>query len=790
MIRKRGTGEVHRRPVSLRPVSAEEALRIRQREEAAKLYAQIRAVNKFREKVRKVESQVASLTPFSRLVSEFFDAKYLKLETELSRCARLNGDLEREFRQLKFSLKVINIGLRVSAFSDAFRDLVHELSEEFIRPRVSARKKMDKLLNSQRLVEKKYQDLQDLFRKHHLRGRLMSGILESLANDRSLPSERREIYRALRIEQVRADRELFRAGHLFRVFYLMRKELEGPFGGASILRLLIQYAHVPPSIRAKSKTWAPSVEALIAPNTKSWDYYKRKYAPSYIIRRFYMRRLSKSYSARDPRLNIFWRQLDVLAPLELHWAASSNMSIEIMYLLLTLRYPSPGLWSNLDFKSRIQHAQKLKLLHQAFDYTHGDIAMEYYWLKRLNWLRLKSETKLHRLGGTAFTVQRGLFTPVAPLSQDLSLFDDWIFRTDQYITQTKTLQAILDRHMKKWWTATKVASGREEIHEEGLDDDGNEDDVERQTHSELLPLGAESESQSNDTSSTKARTRFPVRRATSSASSLPLVRRVRNRMKPLVTFLKSSTISARARSSKTLDNGIVATRAKVPRGTSGDHGQKSAKQWKSASVSATSEFNPSKPGDIAETASRSQSPPLRKPKSYKVRSNRWRSVGAGNQRRVQSEGPWKDSPSGVQQVPQPNNPAISTGRSWPKRKPFPGPFSSSFPRRYSTVPGTHGGGSVDGHSENDFSFVADFSAARTDHNVLNSEGLGSTSSSPELKQRSMVSRHGSLALMMKRLRCLNSGAIICTRDPGVRASSSIIARPLKGGADCESFPQK
>lgn len=732
MIRKRGTGEAHRRPVALRPVSAEEASRIRQREEAAKLYAQLQAVNKFREKVRKVESEVASLTPFSHLVSEFFDAKYFALDYELFRCARFSGDLGREFRLLKFSREVANIGLRVSAFSDAFRELVHELNEEFIRPRVSARKKVDRLLNSAHLAEKKYRNLQDLFLTIHTRGRLMSQILESLANDRGVPSERRETYRALRVKQIDVDRTLVKAGHYFRTFYLIRKELEGPFGASSLTRLLSQYAHVPPDMRARSKTWAPSIKALIGPNIN-----QRKYAPSYIMRRFYMRRLSKSYSARDPRLNIFWRQLDALAPFELNWVASNYMSNEIMYLFMTLRYPSPGLWSNLDFKARRKHAYDLKSLQKAFDYTRGDIAAELHWLRRLNWLRLKSETKIHNLGGTAFTVRRGLFTPVAPLSQDLSRFDDYIFKTSEYITQTMVLQVITENHMKKWWTPMKVASDRAELHEEEeLDDDGKEDDVERQTQSELLPLGAESEPQNNDTSSMKARTRFSVRRAMSSTSSSPLTLRVRDRMKPLFAFKKSSTLSARARGSKTLNDEVITMQAKLNRGTPGNRSKRSAKKWKSAPVSATSELDLRELEELAEKASRSQGQPLRKPKSpkrkpYKVQSNPWKSAGAGNRRRLQSEGSLKDSPSGAQPVPQPNDTAITIGHSRPKRKRFYGPSSSAFPRRCSTVPGIRGGSSADGHSENDFSFVADFSAARTDHNALNSENLESTGSSPD-----------------------------------------------------------
>ncbi|KAL1968506.1 hypothetical protein VTN77DRAFT_1716 [Rasamsonia byssochlamydoides] len=785
MIRKRGTGQVHRRPVSLKPVSPAEALRARQRAEAAKAFAQRQALNKLRETVRRVESGLASITPFSRLVSEFCDAKYLGLENELSRsarrisdlksdfgrlvseycdakylglenelsrCAQLISDLKSDYRRLKFSLEVVSIALRVSALSDAFRELVHELNEEFIRPRASARKKVDDILDSVLSLQKKYMSLQDSFRVALQKSHEVSDILQSLGSDRDIPSERRKTYYAFKDAQRWTAREVARAGHVFRRFYFLRTNLEGPLAGASYLRLISLYGNEWPRIHERSKTLRLSIEALVG-GSVSRKVSRRQWTYENILLHFYMRRLRKRFPARSPRLNIFWRQLDVLAPFELLWASTGALSTEIAYLISTLANPPPGLWSNLDTKARLRHVRNLKEVHHAFDYFRGDISNEYTWLRMINWLRLQSESRIHDLGETAFTVQSGLFTPATPLSKNTALFRQWVLQMDSYVNQTLALGEVQLNHLRMWYGSSQKTSVGAEFHEE----EELDDIALRQVHSELYPLGVESVSQNGDTSGTKARTRLSVRR--------PLKHRMATQMKPLFSFRRSAKLSARARSSKILDDAVTLVR-NVPTDTTGDHGERNAKPTRSvlssgsnrsfAQRSKRAEENSrdgsmNSLGDQRENNSEQRSDkPLNSRSNPKKRKHQTRvgkatreKVKAGSRRRVQSEEPSKNSPSRTRRAPRSADTTISKRYSRPKRTPCSsskfsvprvsgGPSSSAFSRQYSTGPGTHGDSSADGHSENEFS-LTDFSqeASRTDHNTLNSEDLVSTGSSPD-----------------------------------------------------------
>jgi hypothetical protein len=781
MIRKRGTGEVHRRPVSLRSVRSLEAERARQRLEiertrqrleAAKAYAQLQELNEFRQKVRQVESRFASLVSFRRLVSEFCDAKYFELERDLSRSAQVTRDLKKEFSRLKFSLEVTSIALKVSAFSESFKELVHELGEEFIRPRFSARKKVDNLLDSVDSIQRQYLSVQNLFTINILLIQPTVDILNSLINDRKIPLERRDVYREFKNAHLRTAREVSRAGHGFRAFYLMRNNLEGPLGPAFYLRLLSLYGNAPRHPPRLQEMLVRSIEALIAFGSRkvlvsnrkresSWSYMK-------LLRQFYLRRLGKPCSARSPELNIFWRQLDVLAPFELNWARMSTISIEISYLVSTLANPSPGLWSNLDADARYRHIRKLSSLHLAFDYTRADISMEYARLREVNWLRLQSESRIHDLGGTAFTIQSGLFTPLRPLSQDPSRFRQWMFEINSFVKEAISLKGLHNRQKQRDWSSLDDASDGPEIHEE-------------------VGIG----SPSDDTPGSNARTRFFVAKVRGQEES-PSTQQAANQMKP-VFFRTSAKRSARAGTLNALDEkkGVVWAGNLLDTTSSHDKGAPNlrnvAHDDQSQGRPCREQNSTSLKEDVLQQSKKStrntisdrkheyrrenisaQRAVLQKQEGQEIsRSAGWRSrkvksnserrrhltrlgdkkvprenIEARTRRRVEGEAPPKDSRPALVSKKELNSSARRAPRSAALRK-FGRPFSPTFSRRYSTEATTRGSSSADRRSENNFGFVAEFSpecqpvsdyreeVCQPHCDMLNAEDLEAAGSSPD-----------------------------------------------------------
>ena len=488
MIRKRG-GIPSRKVASSKAISVVRKKIVNGEAEEARMPRLPGHKKVFDDECKQIESRLACLPSLDALVDQYCTLKYSSLEQALSSSSSRNSQLARELRKWEAALKIATVEFKISVCANSFYELVREIDEEFIKPRYSARQNINRLIQEALDVEKQYSYLQTIFRQYTQHTNLIVQDLDSLRKDsRVISSARRIVYRQLKESILKSTIELNRSAHIFRTCYLLRKRCDGPFAAAWNLRLLAVYGPVSNHDQARSETLRRSVEALISTGHSNKRRGSNAIAPkkpwtyNSLMFRFYLPRKGK-------QLDIFWRQLDVLAPFELNWLTTATLSLELEFLITSLRVHSPGSWSKLDTQSRWQHYTALKESLRLFDDLRAQISYHYGSLRTINWLRLQSENRLHALGVRDSTRQRGLFTPPNPLSQSISTFTKWTHSMASNVSMSKHLRVKIEELAFASRTQTEHNNTNSQATPEDL-----QNFEARQTHSAVLdPLHFQTE---------------------------------------------------------------------------------------------------------------------------------------------------------------------------------------------------------------------------------------------------------------------------------------------------------
>lgn len=127
--------------------------------------------------------------------------------------------------------------------------------------------------------------------------------------------------------------------------------------------------------------------------------------------------------ARSPELNIYWRQLDVLGPLQLTDLYLWRLQNEVWYLRDTLTSDHGELWARISEDATYDILRKLQKWLEEFKIYRSEFRKELSHYRHLNWMRLLSETRLHSMGEPAYLA--GKFKVPNPMSQNLSRFKQW-----------------------------------------------------------------------------------------------------------------------------------------------------------------------------------------------------------------------------------------------------------------------------------------------------------------------------------------------------------------------------
>ncbi|RWQ98585.1 hypothetical protein C8Q69DRAFT_505211 [Paecilomyces variotii] len=454
MIRNRQRA---RKPADLLSIRQQKMVETGQRSLPALLIAE--QIVKLRREYRRLESMFSALTPVDELVSEYLSLKHVWLERQLATCASSIMDAELEhgrirnarlqrledrlaalthcisyydgvMRTTERTLKLLQLESDISALVLSTSDLIEEVGE-FLRPCISAREKINDILEKIKSLGDDYEDVRRIFRMAESNLIMIQLDLENIKNDRRYFTPAvREIFHHHYMALGTIISSTMATSHIFRSYHLSRKLSEGPLGRAWYPYLLRKYATEKNSRDTKSETRRDSIMALISPrkgprkSPRTATVLPQTYAK--ILQRFYLSRLGKRRSSSNSLLNIYWRQLDVLAPFDLILRSTNIISKRLMDLARSLSAGNSDMWLNIRSDTRVMFREKTKRLFRRWTAHRFEFLAAYQSLVYINWLRLETENKLYALGDR--TVGHGVLTPPRNLSHDTRAFLRWTYQ--------------------------------------------------------------------------------------------------------------------------------------------------------------------------------------------------------------------------------------------------------------------------------------------------------------------------------------------------------------------------
>ncbi|KAJ9256905.1 hypothetical protein DTO212C5_8958 [Paecilomyces variotii] len=454
MIRNRQRA---RKPADLLSIRQQKMVETGQRSLPALLIAE--QIVKLRREYRRLESMFSALTPVDELVSEYLSLKHVWLERQLATCASSIIDAELEhsrirnarlqrledrlaaltdcishyddvMRTTERTLKLLQLESDISALVLSTSDLIEEVGE-FLRPYISAREKINDILEKIKSLGDDYEDVRRIFRMAESNLIMIQLDLENIKNDRRYFTPAvRETFHHHYMALGTIISSTMATSHIFRSYHLSRKLSEGPLGRAWYPYLLRKYATEKNSRDTKSETRRDSIMALISPrkgprkSPRTATVLPQTYAK--ILQRFYLSRLGKRRSSSNSLLNIYWRQLDVLAPFDLILRSTNIISKRLMDLARSLSAVNSDMWLNIRSDTRVMFREKTKRLFRRWTAHRFEFLAAYQSLVYINWLRLETENKLYTLGDR--TVGHEVLTPPRNLSHDTRAFLRWTYQ--------------------------------------------------------------------------------------------------------------------------------------------------------------------------------------------------------------------------------------------------------------------------------------------------------------------------------------------------------------------------
>ncbi|KAJ5327760.1 hypothetical protein N7452_008150 [Penicillium brevicompactum] len=145
--------------------------------------------------------------------------------------------------------------------------------------------------------------------------------------------------------------------------------------------------------------------------------------------------LRKTYPALDPRhvppaydplLNIYWRQLDVVSPMEFADVLSWRLHGEVHYLRRSLNGDCGTLWTWLPRNTSVTVSRALRVWSSQYATYRNEFRADYLEFKYVNWLRLVKERSLRSNHSSGYLA--GKFEVPEPLSQSSDRFNEWVGR--------------------------------------------------------------------------------------------------------------------------------------------------------------------------------------------------------------------------------------------------------------------------------------------------------------------------------------------------------------------------
>jgi hypothetical protein len=386
------------------------------------------------EEVNEVERRLSLFrSMFDQLVFEYCHLKYSPLATNISQAEQetrlltsqavaileqLRSAYVRQKRELRW--RIMNMIEHLVAISGRQKLVeIVRLKNELFAPTISARRRVDAALEVHYALEHGYVNLLTLTNKvtSNLHG--LYGRLRLFQRNLAFPSIFRELFKEYGEAFWSIQIKYREASHLYRTAFYQRRLSQTqfaeawPFGSS----LTISDRRRLSRIRSKSKLKGAnnSRRGGPAPEDDLAD-----------MKEFYF---PQSGSQRSHLLELHRRQLDVMAPFFLVDMGMLALKKEFDCSMgIALRELHGMNFSIADLK---QLKSNLRMLGMDYMDRRGRFITGYIAVAHTNWLRLKAEERLRRLGGWGPSDQKSLVVS-KPVTRNLVLFRGWARKLRDY----------------------------------------------------------------------------------------------------------------------------------------------------------------------------------------------------------------------------------------------------------------------------------------------------------------------------------------------------------------------
>ncbi|KAJ5617085.1 hypothetical protein N7537_002199 [Penicillium hordei] len=322
------------------------------------------------------------------------------------------------------------------------------LDNDYLRPRNTARSRIDRVLHESKVIQKNYNELK--LKRLNTRIFPIRDLCWELQKSSTLHPTDKWVFGQYKEILERSERELSICAHYHRAFWLRRQEALHPLRRSELWNLkdVMAEASSARSHKATDKQVLLAL-ALGAPKNSPASQYLHN-NPLMISNKIYLeyKRLWMPKPARSPELHIYWRQLDVIAPLLMIDVLTWGLQNEVWYLHHSLKGDLGTLWTWVT-KETMEHAvPKIADWCIEFQKHRSDLRQLISEYRRLNWLRLQSETLLHSMGQRVYLA--GKFEVLNPMSQDVRGFKKWTTRMGQ-LTSDAYIPVMAIRQTRTDW---------------------------------------------------------------------------------------------------------------------------------------------------------------------------------------------------------------------------------------------------------------------------------------------------------------------------------------------------
>ncbi|KAJ5178125.1 uncharacterized protein N7500_000824 [Penicillium coprophilum] len=396
----------------------------------------------------RIQAAVTKAENTARIIDHEFCCTVFAGTPELARELQLSAQNIGDWRT---SLRAIHITLlepQIKTSEQSIRQLRDLLNNDYLRPRETARSRIDGVIHQSKLIDKNYAELR--LKATKARPFAIRDLCLELQGNVNIDPADRRVFGQYKEFIERSHSEIRSFAHYHRSAWLRRQMAFHPLRQSELWNLSDFMAAAasarPSTVTDKSILLA---HALSAPEASPASQYLEN-SRLLLSNKIYLqyKRLWKPKPARSSELHIYWRQLDVIAPLYMIDLSTWSLHNEGWYLHHSLRGDHGALWAWVPDTTLRHTLSNLADWCMRFQEHRGSLRKLVASYKHINWLRLRSETVLHSMGEPAYLA--GRFEVLDPISQDNRRFKQWTDRIGQLATEAHTTSIATQMSENEW----------------------------------------------------------------------------------------------------------------------------------------------------------------------------------------------------------------------------------------------------------------------------------------------------------------------------------------------------